>query len=151
MGAGIIGYCDIDPWVPLFSLLDEIRDVLRYMRSRLHEKWYDHYVVCPLPDTCFQYFRKRRPDILQERMFNAHEVAYPLDLGHDSLDRFVRAPASAPVSQNYYGCLHSSSSRRARLTFLSQAVEKVNLILTGKRAGDKNITFKINDIMKIMA
>ena len=114
MGADIIGYCDIDLWMPFFSLLHEVRDVPRYMRSRLHEKRYDHDVVCPLPYTCFQGFRKRRLDILQERMLNGHEVAYPFDLGRDLLDRFVRSPASAPVPQNYYGCLHSSSLKTCK-------------------------------------
>ena len=106
MCTGIIGYCDIDPGVPLFSLLHEIRDVPRYMRSRLHEKRYDHDIIRPLLDACFHCFRKRRLNILQERVLDDIIFAEFFHLCSNSSENIVRACVFAPMSEDYDSGLH---------------------------------------------
>src|SRR5512143_413538 len=101
MRADKIGRHDLDIGVLLFCHLNKCRNVPRHVRTRLHKEWNNDDLLCPLPDAMLQRLPRRRMYILQECGLHDVMAAALLDLGRDPLDGFIRASASAPMSQDY--------------------------------------------------
>jgi len=108
MGTHVIGDHDIEIRMLLPRLIHQFRDVSGNMGTRLHKKRDDHDSLDLLPDTILYGVLGGRGSILQKSMRHYLMAAALLDLGRYAFDGYIRASASAPMSQDYDRSLHAS-------------------------------------------
>jgi hypothetical protein len=119
MGTHVIGQAKIAFRMPRSCLIEKVRDVLRNMRSRLHEERNDHDFFRTSLDTIVQSSVRRWLSVLQKSVFyNILDTAH-LHRSRDSFNCSIIPDASAPVAHNDDRRLHAISARRVRRKFLA--------------------------------